>query len=90
MHPMPVTEDDLRFVDVKGKLILVTLHVYRHTFATMLLAMGVSEAEVARQLDITMPLLHATYGHHTHNGSKDVRAALDSMRLFDIRDMFQD
>ncbi len=89
MNPMPVSEDDLRFIDVKGRIIEVTLHVYRHSFATMLLEMGISENEVAKQLDISLQALRGTYGHRVPGASTDVREAFEALRLPKYRGKFQ-
>jgi ketosteroid isomerase-like protein/integrase len=77
---MPVTDDDKRFERPGRKKNGVSLHVYRHTFATLALDNGASPALVAFELDISLPVLWRTYGHRKVEGNKDVANAITRSR----------
>lgn len=55
----------------------VTFHTLRHSFATELIANGVSETDVAELLGDTVTMVHETYGHPSVDFRKRAREALD-------------
>ncbi|MGE7471966.1 hypothetical protein ACQKLX_21170 [Bosea sp. NPDC003192] len=73
--------EDERFVRPNGARVNVTMHIFRHTCATILLQMGVSTAVVAQFLSITQETLTKVYGKWLDNGTLDPAMALQECRL---------
>jgi integrase len=56
----------------------VTFHTLRHSYATELIAQGVSETDVAELIGDTVAMVHTTYGHPSTDFRKRARQAMEA------------